>query len=590
MANGNFGGGNGIPSSPYIVEDAQDLNAVRNKLDAHYRQVANINLSGYSNWTPIGISGNFLIGSYNGGGFSVTNLSINRPSEDNIGLFGYNRLELSNITVSGSVKGKNYVGLLCGNSFNHISNCHSSGNVSGTSYIGGLTGYCAENITNSDSSCTVIATGGDIGGLAGGTNGFVLGSHATGNVTGSYSVGGLIGNATRLNVSISYATGNVTGITSTGGLIGTSSTTSIDSYATGNVTGTGSVGGILGSGDSGSQIKNSYASGNLSGDNRVGGLVGSSTYCVVIGSFYMGSSIIRRSGSANFFGDMKGSGDVSTGTGYSLDTLIMPFGTINSRGRITIAQAKQSSTYSNLTWDMESVWFINENNNYPTLISRGNQDNVWNTPYTHYMNYIHVIPHIRGTANYMGVLWFYMNRIYTYPQNVRPIGLEGQSFTYSVGNLEQRFYDPYQQKEVDAVFLFSGVMDKKGPGGYAFYTDEQTRTVFVQKDRAAVAQFYFVEPKYLASTNYKLSVSSDSGVLDVLVNKESSDSAIRFVSDSGEIWSIPTVLTSDEEALPIRVATGAQIEAFKKYTEFSGITMRDDPNPRPSSLTPGGGS
>ena len=36
MANGNFAGGKGTKSNPYLIEDADDLNAIRNNLVAHY--------------------------------------------------------------------------------------------------------------------------------------------------------------------------------------------------------------------------------------------------------------------------------------------------------------------------------------------------------------------------------------------------------------------------------------------------------------------------------------------------------------------------------------------------------------------------
>jgi len=36
-ANGTFGGGNGTAETPYIIEDAADLDAVRSNLSAHYK-------------------------------------------------------------------------------------------------------------------------------------------------------------------------------------------------------------------------------------------------------------------------------------------------------------------------------------------------------------------------------------------------------------------------------------------------------------------------------------------------------------------------------------------------------------------------
>ena len=76
MANGLFGGGNGEELTPYLVEDAEDLDAVRNDLAAHYKQTANIDLSGYANWVPIESTwNNGFSGLYDGNNFTISNLT-----------------------------------------------------------------------------------------------------------------------------------------------------------------------------------------------------------------------------------------------------------------------------------------------------------------------------------------------------------------------------------------------------------------------------------------------------------------------------------------------------------------------------------
>jgi hypothetical protein len=42
-------------------------------------------------------------------------------------------------------------------------------------------------------------------------------------------------------------------------------------------------------------------------------------------------------------------------------------GTINSTGRITDTQVKQMQTYTNATWDFEGTWAIQEDESYPIL-------------------------------------------------------------------------------------------------------------------------------------------------------------------------------------------------------------------------------
>ena len=52
-----FAHGTGTAADPYQVATADDLNGVRDYLSAHFKQMADIDLSGYANWEPIGTSG-----------------------------------------------------------------------------------------------------------------------------------------------------------------------------------------------------------------------------------------------------------------------------------------------------------------------------------------------------------------------------------------------------------------------------------------------------------------------------------------------------------------------------------------------------
>ena len=49
-----FAGGTGTKEDPYLIATADQLNAVRRGLDKHYKLVADIDLSKWGNWTPIG--------------------------------------------------------------------------------------------------------------------------------------------------------------------------------------------------------------------------------------------------------------------------------------------------------------------------------------------------------------------------------------------------------------------------------------------------------------------------------------------------------------------------------------------------------
>ena len=151
-------------------------------------------------------------------------------------------------------------------------------NISGGWTIGGLVGFNDYGtVTNSYATGDVSGDGG-VGGLVGENHeGDVNNCYATGNVsgTGDY-VGGLMG-SNHGTVSNSYATGDISGTGDyVGGLVGYNFYGTVNnSYATGDVSGTGDyIGGLVGFNDWTGTVKKCYATGSVSGDDSVGGLVG----------------------------------------------------------------------------------------------------------------------------------------------------------------------------------------------------------------------------------------------------------------------------------------------------------------------------
>ena len=202
MANGTFGGGTGISTDPYLVEDALDLVAVKNNLTAYYKQTADINISSYTNWNPIGngMTEATFSGEYNGNNFSVYNLTIDASDDGYWGLFGLlnengkiSKLKVINIdiTVTNSLNVGGLVGLSSVNSI--IEYCFTSGNISSTGdYVGGIIGLSNSDITYSSSTCYI--TGNDyVGGFVGLATGDISNSYATGKVVGHEYVGGFVG-------------------------------------------------------------------------------------------------------------------------------------------------------------------------------------------------------------------------------------------------------------------------------------------------------------------------------------------------------------------------------------------------------------
>jgi len=99
-----FAGGTGTKADPYLIESPEQLDGVRQNLDKHFGQITDIDLSGYSSgegWHPIGDEENPFTGTFDGDGYKITNLTINRPEKINIGLFGY--IDKSTIKNTGLV-------------------------------------------------------------------------------------------------------------------------------------------------------------------------------------------------------------------------------------------------------------------------------------------------------------------------------------------------------------------------------------------------------------------------------------------------------------------------------------------------------
>jgi len=208
MANGSFAGGVGSTANPYLVEDAKDLDAVRNNLSASYKLIKDIDLgvSPYNvdpGWIPIGDSGSPFEMFFNGDGHIISNLFINASNKANIGLFGctsggiINNIKIVNVNIIGNGV---YVGGLVGRTLDGscISNCCSSGNIIGYSTVGGLIGRhdSGSIIRNCYSNCNVNGNSDSIGGLIGSSqnNAKVINCYSTGLITGAKSpVGGLLG-------------------------------------------------------------------------------------------------------------------------------------------------------------------------------------------------------------------------------------------------------------------------------------------------------------------------------------------------------------------------------------------------------------
>ena len=254
------------------------------KDDASYRKLSNkaewtvddYEDSSDSGWHPIGNFG----GTFNGNGYTISNLQINRDGQHNQALFArikddavIRNVGLLQVGIEG---GRNSGGLVADNRGTIIGS-YTVGEVSGTMNVGGLVGMNKKHIVNSYAYGTVSAND-RVGGLVGENSGVIVNSHAGGDISGISNVGGLVGWHSLGKIVNSYASGIVRGEDTVGGLAARLDSGSVEnSYATGTVMGNKHIGGLVGFQNG--TIDHSYTVGNVIGtDNNVmnqGGLVGS---------------------------------------------------------------------------------------------------------------------------------------------------------------------------------------------------------------------------------------------------------------------------------------------------------------------------
>jgi hypothetical protein len=249
------------------------------------RLARNIDLAQYENWVPIGDSVNPFLGTFNGSGYTISNLTVNRPDADHQGLFGY--IEGGRVQTLGldgvNIKGRNRVGAVAGTVSgmrSNITSSYSSGNINGIASVGGLAGTIIDNSNIAKSYSSAIVNGSAfVGGLAGNVYdaSSVGNSSFLGRVNGNDEVGGIAGGIkSRSYITNSYSIGaEVNGNNKVGGIAGSVYAYSyiINSYSLSAVKGNEGIGGVAG-GIYESNVANSYSAGVVSGNDVVGGIAG----------------------------------------------------------------------------------------------------------------------------------------------------------------------------------------------------------------------------------------------------------------------------------------------------------------------------
>ena len=267
-------------------------------------------------------------GVFTGLGHKIDGLTIDTGSSSGYGygLFGLVGLpdgsgvvrDIGLTNANLNARSNKYAGALIGVTFGDVKNAYATGSVTGSQFIGGLIG--AIDLPN------------PLWGQFSKTNSNTI-SNSFANVTvtaGAYS-GGLVGVGKLLTIVNSHASGDMLGSgIDSGGLIGQANSVSIaNSYATGRVTGSDQTGGLVGyigsaysydTSPSGS-ILNSFATGNVTGGGQTGGLVGTITLSdeyrtFTISNSYATGNVICTSGSN--VGGLIGNIDASNGSKGSI--------------------------------------------------------------------------------------------------------------------------------------------------------------------------------------------------------------------------------------------------------------------------------
>lgn len=315
----SFESGSGTPDDPYIITKPEHLISVRAFASAnkYFKLGADIDLAGVD-WTPIGtyssnLSASAFVGTFDGNGHKIMNISFNDTTKSNAGLFGY----LYNATVTNLI----------------IENA----NITASSRAGALAGASQLSkvyrvkVVNSSVRVTYNGSGYG-GGLIGEvTDGTEIEECAVRNTTVSgvkYAIGGLLG---QLKVTDKTKPVIVKNCYVEGGQVSSdysSSTASGGFICNYNITDA-----------SAAQVVNNYAAVKVVNG---GGFIG-----------YVPSSGLKSGVSGAYFDK-----DVA-------NTTTDAFGVTNGVNPKATLEMKQQATFAG--WDFTNVWTINEGNDYPRL-------------------------------------------------------------------------------------------------------------------------------------------------------------------------------------------------------------------------------
>lgn len=311
----SFESGSGTPDDPYIITKPEHLVSVRAFASAnkYFKLGADIDLAGVD-WTPIGtyssnLSASAFVGTFDGNGHKIMNISFNDTTKSNAGLFGY----LYNATVTNLI----------------IENA----NITASSRAGALAGASqlskVYRVKVVNSSVRVTYNGSGYGGglIGEAIDGTEIEECAVRNTTVSgvkYAIGGLLG---RLRVNSGKPAVVVRNCYVEGG--------QVSSDYSSSTAAAGFICNYYRASETNAVIENNYLATQVTNGKAFIAYLESGSQTPVVTSSYYDTEVVGSGVSDSY----------ATGK--------------------TTAEMKQQATFSG--WDFTNVWTIDEGNDYPRL-------------------------------------------------------------------------------------------------------------------------------------------------------------------------------------------------------------------------------
>jgi hypothetical protein len=184
-----------------------------------------VNLSTANVWNggmgfmPIGDENNPFSGTFNGNGFTITNLAIENGGK-NTGMFGVLAGTVENFSIKDAdIEGGFGSGIVAGANLGTIRNVEVTGNLRGHTAAGPIAGWNAGTIEDVDFDGTVTGRS-SVGGVVGLNTGMISNAMSEGRVEGKAGVGGVAGR-NEATIENSMSDSELTGTSRVGETVGT---------------------------------------------------------------------------------------------------------------------------------------------------------------------------------------------------------------------------------------------------------------------------------------------------------------------------------------------------------------------------------